>query len=516
MKAKVDSNGGNPSNRNVKLIGGVVIAVVALILFVKISGGDGDGASSMPTTRVQRGPLTINLIESGALKPRKQIVIKNELNDPATILYIVPEGKLVEEGELLVELDVTQLENDVIERRIRVQNDESDLVNAEETLKVVENQAEADLEKAELTRTFAVEDLNKYKDGEYPKLLKEADAKITLAKEELSQAQEDLKWSKILFEEKYLSQSDLQQDELAAQKAALNLELAEADLELLKTYTYPRQIAQLESDKHQAELALERQKRLAAANMAQARATLAASQAELKEEKDRLERFEKLLPNAKKYAPISGMVLYATSVNDRWRRDDEPIEVGKVIRERDEIIFLPTASEFNVEIKVTEVDLGKVEVGMPVNIAVDSMPDSTFTGKVASIAQLPDADSRYLNPNLKLYKTVIELDEDTPRLRNGMSCRAEITIEEYDDVLYVPIQAVTRLNGLPTVYVKAGDGSVDPRAVEIGFDNSRFIHIRDGIAEGEEILLTPPLSGSDETAGAAKETPVEGEGGEGT
>ena len=485
--------GAGPALRQPKIVGGVVIALLAVVMFGMMSGDGVEEVTGQLTTPVQRGSLTINLVESGALKPRKQIVIKNDLDDDSTILYIVPEGKLVEEGELLVELDVTELENDVVERRIRVQNNEAALIHAQQNMKVVENQSAADIDQAELNFRFAGEDFKKYEDGEFPKLIKEAETKITLSKEELNQAIEELKWSKILFEEKYLSQSDLQADELSAQRAQLDLELAQTDLDLLMKYTYPRQIAQLKSDLRQAEMALEREKRMADANKAQATAQLAANEAELKEETDRLGRFEKLLPNAKRYAPIRGMVLYASSVNDRWRRDDDPIEVGKIIRERDEIIYLPTASEFNIEIKVSEVDLGKVSVGMSVKITVDSMPDSTFSGKVASISQLPDAESRYLNPNLKLYKTVIELDQSDPNLRNGMSCLAEISIAEYEDALYLPIQTVTRIEGQPTVYVKEGNGQVVPRGVEIGFDNSRFIRIKSGVEEGEAVLLSPPL-----------------------
>ena len=56
--------------------------------------------------------------------------------------------------------------------------------------------------------------------------LKEAEAEITLAQEKLTRARETLKWSKTLFDEKYISQTELQADELAEKEKALNLELA--------------------------------------------------------------------------------------------------------------------------------------------------------------------------------------------------------------------------------------------------------------------------------------------------
>jgi HlyD family secretion protein len=501
----------SPSRQRASLfVSGAVLlsAGILIVSFWRAASSETDQFSRIPLTEVLRGPLAINAVESGTVRPRRQIVLKNETEDPAAILFIVPEGQRVKAGELLIELDVTQLENDVVERRIRVQNDEADLIHAQENLKVVENQCEADLEQAELDYQFAQQDLQKYLEGEYPKLVKEAEAKITLAEEELIRAQEDLRWSKVLREQEFISQSELEQDELAAKKGQLNLELARADLELLKEYTYPRQVDQLNSDVKQTQMALERTQRLARANLAQAKAQLSAREAELAEEQSRLQRLEIQLSKAKIHAPIDGLVLYATSVREDWRRDAEPIAVGTIVREREEIIYLPTDAEFSVDIKITEVDLAKIKPGLPARVLVDAIPDRTLSGTVTEIAQLPDSQSRFLNPNLKLYETVIELSNTDAPLRNGMSCRVEITVDHYPDALFVPIQTVTRVAGQPVVYVADASGVVKPREVTIGLDNSRFIHITGGLEQGERILLAPPLTSSTrETTPAESDEP---------
>ena len=216
------------------------------------------------------------------------------------------------------------------------------------------------------------------------------------------------------------------------------------------------------------------------------------------EEQERLRRDERRFNSTKIYAPIDGRVLYATSVGNRWRRNDEPIDVGTTIDERDEILFLPTASEFNVDIQVTEVELNKVSRGLPVTVTVDALPGKILTGKVTDIAQFPDPDSRYLNPNLKLYKTVIELDSNQDELRNGMSCLAEVLIQDLSNVIYIPMQSVTRRGGKPTVYVVQDDDSVLPQEVKTGMDNARFVHIVEGLEEGQKILLAPPMQDNSE------------------
>jgi HlyD family secretion protein len=498
---------GSSGKRNILFtaFGSALLIIGISAVWTRSGAARADLAGNAPTTLVERGPLTINISESGTIRPREQIILKNELEGPATIIYVVEEGAMVKKGDLLVELDISQLEDTVIERRIRVQNEEADLIYSSENLAVVENQAEADIQQAELNYKFAQQDLERYAEGEFPKRVKEAEAKITLAEEELSRAEEELKWSRILFDEKYLSQSELQQDELAAKKAGLNLDLARTELELLMDYTYRRELDQLESDVQQAKLALDRTRRMASANLAKAKAQFAAREASFKEQSDRLERLESQLEKAKIFAPIDGMVLYASSVNDRWRRNDDTVEVGTVIREKEEILYLPTASEFNVDLKISEVDLNKVRLGLPVRITVDALPGRSFTGRVGWISHLPDSGSRWLNPNLKLYETTIEMDPNPAQLRNGMSCRAEIIVEHHEDVLFVPIQSVVRLNGKPATYVVESDGAARWRPVEIGLDNSRFLHILSGLEEGERVFLAPPLKPSQSGDGPFQE-----------
>jgi hypothetical protein len=76
-----------------------------------------------------------------------------------------------------------------------------------------------------------------------------------------------------------------------------------------------------------------------------------------------------------------------------------------------------------------------------------------------------------------------------------MTCRAEIIVQELDDALYVPVQAVARIGRNTVVYVQT-PGGLEPSVVEAGLDNNRMIHIRDGVEEGEKVSLAPPLAPS--------------------
>ena len=88
-------------------IGGVAAAaaVGALVLFSKRGGNEGEPQSLYAA--VQEGPLVINVEEYGEIAPSEQITLKNEVQGRTSIITLVPEGKIVQEGEVLVQLDVS-------------------------------------------------------------------------------------------------------------------------------------------------------------------------------------------------------------------------------------------------------------------------------------------------------------------------------------------------------------------------------------------------------------------------
>lgn len=499
--------------KKVVIISAVTVAVliVSLIAWGLFSGQSPVSGSSddeqRAVYRVKRDDLTISVLEAGTIQARDQIVIKNELEGRTTILSLVEEGERVREGDLLIELDASQLQDALVDQQIRVQNADAAFIRTRENLEVTRNQALSDVEKAQLEAQFAGEDFRKYKDGDYPKQLMEAESKITIRQEELRRTQEKLEWSRVLFEEKYISQTELQADELAAQKAQLDLELARADLDLLKNYSHKRQLDELESQVRQTAMALERAERKASADVVQAEAELRAKDSEFEREKSKLTKIEEQIEKTRIYAPKDGLVVYASSAQANWRGNNEPLDEGQEVRERQELIYLPAPDSVKAQVKVHESVLDQAREGLPVRITTNALPGRVFQGRVASIAPLPDAMSIWLNPDLKVYNTDIYLEGDVTGLRTGMSCQAEIIIEEIEDALYVPLQAVTVLGGLQVVYVEGTRGYV-PREVEVGRSNRRMVHILEGLSEGDRVLLSPPLATSSGGSGKEEELPV--------
>jgi len=460
-------------------------------------------AGGQPTFEVQQGPLTISVDVSGTIKAREQEELKCEVEGQTTILWIVPEGTDVEKGDLLVELDSSRLKDDLVDQEIRVQNARAAHISASENFEVTKNQAQSDVDKAELAYQFAQEDLKNYLEGEYPMDLMELEARITLAKGTWIRAKEELAGSERLFEKEFITATELEADKQALLKAELDLKLAEEDMKLLTDFTYKRTLAELESDVKQFEMALERTVRKAEADKAEAEANLRAKELEFNRQKSKYEKTQEQIEKTKIYAPTEGLVVYATTGQGSWRRNIEPLAEGQTVRERQELIYLPTASSFMAEVDVHETSLAKINKGLPVDITVEALPGKLYTGRVASVAPLPDAQSAWMNPDLKVYNTDIHLEGDTEGIRTGMSCLAKIIVEEYDDATYVPVQAVVRSGGQPTVYVVDGGKSV-PRQVELGLDNNRMACIVGGLTPGERVLLAPPLAEEEDTVELAR------------
>ncbi len=478
-------------------IGGLVFLCVIILGILSLLSGK-DAESSIEKYIVKEGPLKISITETGTIQPREKMIVKNEVEGSTAITYIVDEGSTVKKGDLMIQLDSSTLSDKQVDQEIQVQKAEASNIEASENFEVSKNQAQSDIEAAQLAYDFAQLDLKKYIEGEYPDALKEAESNITVAEEEVAQAKDTLEWSKKLYEEGYLSQTELEKDTLSYTRKQLAVELKKEAKDLLVNYTHKRKLAKLQSDVSQAKSALERTTRKATANIAQAEAKKSAMQAEYERQSAKLQKYKNQLEKTKVYAPADGTIIYATSAEQSQHRHGsrtEPLKLGNSVTERQELIHLPTTSGFTVTISIPESSIDKVKVGLPAQVTVDSIPNETYTGTVTSVASVVNAQEAYMNSDLKVYDTVITLENggNIGLLHTGMSCTAEIIIDQYEKAIYVPIQAVMNVGGKPTVYLVKGD-KVKPRTVETGLDNNTVIRVASGLEPGDIISLTPPLA----------------------
>jgi RND family efflux transporter MFP subunit len=262
-------------------------------------------------------------------------------------------------------------------------------------------------------------------------------------------------------------------------------EQAETALDLFKRYEFQKEAEKLKSDYEEAVKELERIIAKNDAEISKAEANLKSVEATYKSQADQLEKIREQIRNSTIRATKPGLVVYA-GIGNRWQTDQ--IEEGKKVREQQEIIQIPNTSSMIVKTAIHESVIARIHEGQKAVISIDSLPELKLEGKVSKVAVLPDPQQRWLNPNLKVYSTDIAILGTHPKLKPGMSAQVRIIVNELNDVLMIPIQAVTTEGNRRVCYVKTALGS-EKRIIETGDYNDRFIEVRSGLEEGEKVIL---------------------------
>jgi HlyD family secretion protein len=435
---------------------------------------------------VRRGPLHVAVTASGNLKAAETVRMTSGVEGRTTILMLVPEGSPVEEGEIVCELDASALVEQRIQQTIAVGRAEAALVKASQARAIQESQNKSDLDKAERALGFSRQDLEMFLEGERALELEKSQQAIDLAREEAQRAQSRLSWSQALNGKGFLTALELETDRISEHRAAVLLQQATRERELLERYRLPRRESELRAALDEAQLERERVQLQAAARLVDFDSDVRASRASLELERERLTRLEAQIEMAKLRAPSAGYVVYAQRDND-----EPPIGPGVEVREREEILAIPSSDGMTAEVKLHESVLKQVRVGQACRITVDALPGDELAGKVAFVAMLPDQNSRWSNPNLRLYRCEVAVTSANEGMRPGMSCSVEISVEDLADAVYVPVQAVFRAGTRNLSFVATEDG-VEPREVRVGHYTELWVQVLEGLSEGETVLLQPP------------------------
>ena len=474
------------------LIVTLLVAALGLGAFVVHEAGwiSGEGDKRPRGVPVRHGPLRISVLENGNLKAAKSIELVNELEGSSTILFLIAEGTRVEPGTLLCELDTTELRERFVTQQISVQGAEAQAVKARQLLEIQKSQNQSDIAAAERKLEFAQKDKIKYVEGDWPQQEQAAEDEILLAEEELKRAEETLRWSATLEERGFLTRTELDADKLAKQRSEVKLSQSKRNLELLIQFDRPRELQRLQADIDEFVREKTRVELQAAARLVDLESDLAAAESKLKLESEKLAKYTDQLAKAKIVAPVAGMVVYAKEDGGRWGRGD-PIAEGTQVRERQRLITIPSSDNMLVEASIHESVLEQVREGQDVIVRIDALPDRSFRGRVRYKALLPDQNQWWANPNLRVYRTDVDVLDTDVGMRPGMSCSIEVVVADIPAATYVPVQAVFLDGGKPVAFVEDARG-VSIRPLELGRYNSTWVEILAGLEEGQQVLLSQP------------------------
>lgn len=205
-------------------------------------------------------------------------------------------------------------------------------------------------------------------------------------------------------------------------------------------------------------------------------------EAEINLEKARrkVQELKKIIGKFTIYAPQTGMVIY----KKEW--GGEKRKVGSSINPWDmTVATLPDLSSMTSKTFVNEVDISKVKEGQSVRIGVDAFPERSYTGEVTSVAnvgeQLPNTDA-------KVFEVLVRIEQSDTILRPAMTTSNEIVTQTFEEVNYIPLEAVHANDSLSYVYLPSRSKQI----VLLGAANENFVIVEKGLAEGDEVLLSVP------------------------
>lgn len=451
-------------------------------------GRDAAASARYLTEVVSKKPFKVNVRERATVASLKSVTLSSKVEGTTTIISIVPEGTLVKEGDLLVELDASTLVESEKQQVITKTQAGAALKKAEESLAIQVRQNESDIAAAQLALELAVLDLEKFKSGDYLQQKSEQEGLVQVAQETLAQAEEVYTFSQRLARKGYTSQSQLEKDRISAKKSSIDLAAAKTKLQVLEEFTYPRNIKELTEKADETKRARERVERQGIATLAQFQADLEAAKLTLQVETEKLERARTQIANSKIYAPQAGEVVYA-SEDDR-RSDAQAIAEGTSVRERQRIIELPALDQMKVDARIHESLISRVREGLPARIRVDALPGKVFTGKVMTVSSVP-VEGNWMRPDLKEYSCVVSIDSkpgENLSLKPGLTAEVEIIVQERSGVLQVPFQSVVTAGQKMYAYALT-PGGPERREIVTGASNDTHLEVLDGVLEGEKVIM---------------------------
>lgn len=503
-------------------VAGVLVAAVLFIpglkSFVLASEEDSETAglldATLITADVKRATFESVLNAQGNLESQSNATLTSQVEGSTTIISIVPEGSWVEEGQIVCELDSSELVEQVKQQEINVTQANAKLAQAKEELLIQERQNESDIAAAELAFKLAELDLEKYDKGEYPASQKEMAGIVALADEEYLRSQDRFQYTKDMVAKGFKTPSDLEADRIAVKGKRLELDKAREDLKVLTEYTRKRQIAELEANAVEFKRELERTSLRAKSAYAQAKAEVDSANLTLEVEEEKLERYRKQLAACVLKAPQAGEVVYASEQSSRGRSEGAAIEEGASVRQRQAIINLPDVSKMKVNCKIHESQIGMVRVGLPAAIRVDAYPDQVFRGEISTVSSVPMSGS-WPNYDLREYALEVKLtdrEEVVRQLRPGLTAQVSIIADRRDNVLQVPVQAVVKAGPETLAFRVGSDRKPVRQLIKIGGTNTAAVEVLEGLKEGDQVVLNPRTHFASEIAEVERAARGEGEG----
>ncbi|MFZ1699392.1 MAG: efflux RND transporter periplasmic adaptor subunit [Pyrinomonadaceae bacterium] len=507
-------------SRKKKIIIGVVAAVVVVAIIAGSLLASRTDTPEVTTVKVEsRRELRSTVTSSGEVRPIQFMNLTSEVQGRIEEIY-VKEGDQVEKGQPLVRLDPNQLQSSTDAQMAAYQGAQDEVrVSQSQVVAAQNNYAQA--QQQYNVAQVAVDSARQ--------ALVASQTDVDREKKNLEVAKREFQRSGQLYESGVESRLnyDAAKDRVDTAEIALRNAQARLQQQSLAIKDAQTRLAQQNVAVRDSKRAVD----TAGISVQSSQSRANQSAAQLRGQKSQRDKTMQV-------APINGVIA------------EIPSKVGTFAvagLSTTALLTIADMSSINVEVKVDETSIDKVEVGQPAKIKVDAFGDQEIKGEVRQKTPLAVGKSQTsggLSTNInvqeaKEFRVVIELkdlsEEMRSSLRPGMSATAEITTKTVNDVIAVPLQAVIEkkpdAKPVPTI-----DGDVPvpgekPKLITgvyiLDGNKAKFVEVETGIIgesdrqiisglnAGDEVITGPSriLNTLKEGTIVKKQTKKEGEGG---
>jgi len=421
----------------------VILAALILMTFARPEGINFD---PIDLHTVTRQPLRVVVKETGKLESSENIEIKSKVRGDNTITWVVENGATVQAGDEILRLDTLLIEDEITERTKNAHGSRSG--------------ADHWKANAETTR-IAIEE---YDHGRFKTQLLELEKNRTIADSNLTTAQNILGYQQQMRDRGYVSETDVDQQQLSVQEFRLIKEFEQIQIDVLENYS-----------RHQ-----ERERLLGDHRAAQAEYLASAERTKMDVIRRDLAIAE--LANCTIRAKRDGTVLYPTK--REWDRTP-PIEEGATVHQEQLLLLMPNLDRMQIKIGIHESLVERVRVGQTATI---ELPRSKLTGTVVEVATVARPGGWWTGGVIK-YDTIIQLPAGQ-KVKPGKSAKVELVLADYESAVTIPVDAVIQSDDGSFCWVRDGNQAVR-RSMVLGDTDDEMIVVREGIDVGEQVVLMP-------------------------
>lgn len=468
-----------------------------------------EGAPVVQVQTVMRGTMVQEVYAPASIEAGNLQELKAPIASPA-VTVLVKVGQQVAEGDVLVELDATELQEDVKAQELALLRAQNSLERLRREQENAPLQLERQLEEARKQLIEAQNNLARLRRGsdDYQAKVAAAQAAIAKLQEESASSQravDEARQALLAAESAYMAnpgssaatdayrkaeeayKEAVQQNQQAAHNTADQLRKAQDELAALLEEGQ-RQASGESTDVRMAEI----QVSLAEVAVREAEEALArgadreqiqVAEAEVDAARATLEKLRKNLNSTRITAPAAGTVLSVAV------KTGDPVQQGAVL------VRTGDMEKMKLVGRVEAVDLDSLEPGQTIMVTSALLPLANFEGTVTEIGQQSSNSSDpYMgggwmgeNVTFEVWGEVLNPDG---RLKSGMSAEMRIETARRENVLTVPLLAVREDGGQASVLV-VNNYTVEVRPIQTGLVTNREVEVLGGLEEGEQIVVSP-------------------------